>query len=115
MKNPKYDFLSAIKELESAGIKSEPKDYGFCLSLHGSYIQCGHESDGGISISINFGKPPTEWIWSESLEDIVKFLIVANEKFVSGQSSTWSDAIEDTNIDNVEKDIFNFKKRNNNR
>ena len=94
---PVYSFTNAITDLQNAGFQTEPKAYGFSAILQDSrtkyHIECGHEHDGGISISVDSGTPPVRWFIRPSIREMVELLIAADELLKSGQANSWLDAL----------------------
>ena len=83
--------------MRNAEFQVEPKAYGFSVVLQDSrtkyYVECGHEHDGGISLSVDSGTPPVTWFVRPSIQGMVKLLTMADKLLKSGQADDWIDAL----------------------
>jgi hypothetical protein len=56
-------------------------------------VQCGHEHEEGISISVDSGKPSVRWFIRPTIQQMVELLIMADKLLKSGQAGDWKDAL----------------------
>ena len=79
----------AIKTLQEAGINVERKAYGFCVSWVDSSgkisCECGLEHDFTISISISQPGHPALWYVSDTMSEMVKYLVRAQTRLNAGE------------------------------
>jgi len=92
-----YSFSDAITDLQSAGFPAKEQAYGFSLLLQDSKtkysVQCGHEHDGGFSISVNSGTPPVRWFVRSTIREMVDLFMEADQLLKLGQAEDWVEAL----------------------